>query len=184
MKVREPAVRRRRQPQQGEFQCALPSFWRASRSPDPAYTANAVADYFHKAKAAGLGKTRKICFDGDPDCAPAAAPKPFDLMVNFEFDSDRLTSSAKENLGQFAEALHDPQLKKEKFAVDGYTDATGKEVYNKSLSQRRAVAVVNFLTEHGVDRGSLLAKGFGPSNPRAPDPFDPINRRVETHLAD
>jgi outer membrane protein OmpA-like peptidoglycan-associated protein len=151
---------------------------------DPAYTAGAVADYFHKAKAAGLGKTRKICFDGDPDCASAAAPKPFDLMVNFEFDSDRLTASAKENLGQFAEALHDPQLKKEKFAIDGYTDATGAEVYNKSLSQRRAVAVVNYLAEHGVERGSLVAKGFGPRNPRAPDPFDPINRRVETHLAE
>ncbi len=151
---------------------------------DPAYTANKIVDYFHSAKAAKLGNTRKICFEGDPDCAAAAAPKPFDLMVNFEFDSDRLTASAKENLGQFATALHDPQLRKEKFAIDGYTDATGAEVYNKSLSERRAVAVVNYLAQLGVDRSTLVAKGFGPSNPRAQDPFDPVNRRVETHLAD
>src|SRR5579863_8585037 len=105
---------------------------------DPAYTANKIVDYFHTAKAAKLGNSRKICFEGDPDCAAAAAPKPFDLMVNFEFDSDRLTSAAKENLGQFATALHDPQLRKEKFAIDGYTDATGAEIYNRSLSERRA----------------------------------------------
>ena len=149
---------------------------------DPAYTANGVVDYFRKVKAAKLGHTRKICFEGDPDCAPAAAPKPFDLMVNFEFDSDKLTTAAKENLGQFAQALHDPQLKGQKFAIDGFTDASGTEVYNLHLSERRAEAVVSFLAQRGVERGTLVAKGFGPTKPRAPDPFDPINRRVETHL--
>lgn len=152
---------------------------------DPAYTANKVVDYFRQAKAAKLGQARSICFEGDPACAPAAtAPKPFDLMVNFEFDSDRLTSAAKENLGQFAQALHDPQLKGQKFAIDGYTDASGTEVYNLHLSERRAEAVANFLQAHGVGRDELVAKGFGPTKPRAPDPFDPINRRVETHLVE
>ena len=151
---------------------------------DPAYTANTILDYFHKAKDAKLGHTRKICFDGDPDCAPAAAPKPFDLMVNFEFDSDHLTSSAKENLGQFAQALHDPQLKGQKFAIDGFTDASGTEVYNLHLSERRAEAVAAFLSQKGVTRDNLVAKGFGPTKPRAADPFDPLNRRVETHLVE
>jgi outer membrane protein OmpA-like peptidoglycan-associated protein len=149
---------------------------------DPAYTSGGVVDYFLKAKEAKLGRARKICFEGDPACAPAAAPKPFDLMVNFEFDSDRLTTAAKENLGQFADALHDPQLKNQKFAIDGFTDATGAEVYNLHLSERRAEAVVNFLAQRGVQRAGLVAKGFGPTKPRAADPFDPINRRVETHL--
>ncbi len=152
---------------------------------DPAYTAGKIVDYFRQAKAAKLGQTRKICFEGDPDCAPAAsAPKPFDLLVNFEFDSDRLTSAAKENLGQFAQALHDPQLKGQKFAIDGFTDATGTEKYNLHLSERRAEAVASFLASRGVGRDELVAKGFGPTKPRAPDPFDPINRRVETHLVE
>jgi outer membrane protein OmpA-like peptidoglycan-associated protein len=158
--------------------------WGTPALADPAYTANSVVDYFRKAKAAELGKTRKICFEGDPDCAPAAAPKPFDLMVNFEFDSDRLTPAALENLGQFAQALHDPVLKEQKFAIDGFTDATGTEVYNQHLSERRAEAVVNYLSQHGVQRATLIAKGFGPTRPRAPDPYDPVNRRVETHLAE
>jgi outer membrane protein OmpA-like peptidoglycan-associated protein len=156
--------------------CVLPA------AADPAYTADKVIDFFAQAKAAKLGASRKICFEGDPDCAPKAAPKPFDLMVNFEFDSDRLTTAAQENLGQFAQALHDPRLKGQKFAIDGFTDATGTEVYNKTLSERRAEAVARFLGSRGVERNSLIAKGYGPSKPRAPDPFDPINRRVETHL--
>ena len=155
---------------------AMPAF------ADPAYTADKVVNFFTQAKAAKLGASRKICFEGDPDCAPKAAPKPFDLMVNFEFDSDRLTPAAQENLGQFAQALHDPRLKGQKFAIDGFTDATGTEVYNKTLSERRAEAVAKFLGGRGVERNNLVAKGYGPSNPRAPDPFDPINRRVETHL--
>jgi len=151
-------------------------------SADPAYTADKVADYFAHAKAAKLGASRKICFEDDPSCAPAAAPKPFDLMVNFEFDSDRLTPAAQENLGQFAQALRDPRLEGQKFAIDGFTDATGTEVYNKTLSERRAEAVAKYLGSLGVKRDSLVAKGYGPTKPRAPDPFDPINRRVETHL--
>ena len=153
-----------------------------SASADPAYTADKVIDFFAQAKAAKLGATRKICFEGDPDCAAKVAPKPFDLMVNFEFDSDRLTPTAMENLGQFAQALHDPRLKGQKFAIDGFTDATGTEVYNKTLSERRAEAVVKYLGAHGVERDNLVAKGYGPTKPRAPDPYDPINRRVETHL--
>ena len=151
---------------------------------DPAYKANTIVDYFQKAKASKLGGTRGLCFDDEAKCNQQAAPKPFDLMVNFEFDSDRLTPSAKENLGQFAEALHDPQLRGQKFAIDGFTDATGTEMYNRGLSERRAEAVANYLAQKGVQRASLIPKGFGPTTPRAPDPFDPAKRRVETHLVD
>jgi outer membrane protein OmpA-like peptidoglycan-associated protein len=150
---------------------------------DPAYTARDIVEYFHKAKDAKLGASRAICFDDESNCK-TAAPKPFDLMVNFEFDSDHLTSAAQTNLGEFAQALHDPQLKGQKFGIDGFTDATGTEAYNQNLSERRAEAVVSYLSSHGIDRASLIAKGFGPTKPRAADPFDPVNRRVETHLAE
>ncbi len=150
---------------------------------DPAYKAKDVVAFFQKAKDAKLGATRAICFDDEGGCK-AAAPKPFDLMVNFEFDSDRLTPAAQTNLGEFAAALHDPQLKGQKFSIDGFTDATGTEVYNLHLSERRAEAVANYLSQHGVERSTLVAKGFGPTKPRVPDAFDPINRRVETHLDD
>jgi outer membrane protein OmpA-like peptidoglycan-associated protein len=156
---------------------------------DPAYTANSVVNLFVKDKEAAAaakaaGKTRSICFGTAEDCPtpPTQAATRFDLLVNFEFNSEKLTVAAQENLKQFAKALLDPQLKGQKFEIDGHTDATGTEQYNLGLSERRADAVVAFLASQGVDAATLQAKGFGKSKPRVADPFDPINRRVETHL--
>jgi OOP family OmpA-OmpF porin len=150
---------------------------------DPAYKADAVADFF--AKAAN-GKSRSICFGTAADCpAPTSgAAAKFDLLVNFEFNSDKLTQAARENLDQFAKALQDPRLKGQKFEIDGHTDATGAELYNLGLSERRASSVVAYLAAQGLDASSLKAKGFGKTRPRVADPFSAENRRVETHLLD
>ena len=108
----------------------------------------------------------------------------FDLLVNFEFDSDKLTQAATANLDQFAKALRDPKLKGMKFEIDGHTDATGAEMYNLGLSERRARAVVSYLAAQGIDAADLDAKGFGKTKPRVADPYSPENRRVETHIID
>jgi outer membrane protein OmpA-like peptidoglycan-associated protein len=148
---------------------------------DPAYTPAQVIEYFKAAKA----KTRSICFGTAADCPEQGAKAAkFDLLVNFEFDSDQLTKAAKENLDQFAAALRDPALKGQKFEIDGHTDATGAEDYNLGLSQRRAKGALAYLAAQGVDAKELTAKGFGKSSPRDPDPFSPNNRRVEAHLSE
>jgi outer membrane protein OmpA-like peptidoglycan-associated protein len=149
---------------------------------DPAYKADKVADFFAEAV---MGKARSICFGTAADCPappPSGAAAKFDLLVNFEFNSDKLTQAAKENLDQFAKALHDPRLKAQKFEIDGHTDATGAEDYNLGLSERRAASVVAYLAGQGIDGSALTAKGFGKSRPRVADPFSGENRRVETHL--
>jgi outer membrane protein OmpA-like peptidoglycan-associated protein len=148
---------------------------------DPAYKSSTVADFFAKAS---LGATRVICFGTAAECPTpvSAAAAKFDLLINFEFDSEQLTPAAKENLDQFANALQDPRLKGQKFEIDGHTDATGAELYNLALSERRATSVVAYLAAKGLDPNKLKPKGFGMSQPRAPDPFSAENRRVETHL--
>jgi outer membrane protein OmpA-like peptidoglycan-associated protein len=168
---------------------AAPSALIAPAHADPAYSADQVIDIFVKDKVAAEaakanGKTRAICVGTAADCPapPAQSVTRFDLLVSFDFDSDKLTESAKENLDQFAKALQDPKLKGLKFEIDGHTDATGAEAYNLGLSERRANAVVAFLAAQGVDAAELLAKGFGKTKPRVADPFSPENRRVETHL--
>jgi OmpA-OmpF porin, OOP family len=154
---------------------------------DPAYKADKVIEIFLKDKAAQeASQTRGICIGTAADCPTPKAPSParFDLLVNFDFDSDRLTKSATENLGEFAKALQDPRLKGQKFEIDGYTDATGAEEYNLGLSERRANAVVSYLTSQGLEASEFVAKGFGKTKPRVPDPYSPENRRVETHLVE
>jgi outer membrane protein OmpA-like peptidoglycan-associated protein len=157
----------------------------------PAYSSDKVIQIFLQDKAAisdykDKVKTRGICIGTAAEC-PAPQPPTqahFDLLVSFDFDSDKLTQAAKDNLDQFAKALEDPRLKGEKFGIDGHTDATGAEVYNQGLSERRATAVVSYLASKGIDASSLVAHGFGKSKPRVADPFSPENRRVETHLID
>jgi outer membrane protein OmpA-like peptidoglycan-associated protein len=148
---------------------------------DPAYKPSTVADFFAKA---ALGASRAICFGTAAECPTpvSGATAKFDLLISFEFDSDRLTLAARENLDQFAKALQDPRLKGKKFEIDGHTDATGAELYNLGLSERRAASVVAYLADKGLDTNTLMARGLGMSQPRVPDPFSAENRRVETHL--
>jgi outer membrane protein OmpA-like peptidoglycan-associated protein len=151
---------------------------------EPAYKAETVADFF--TKASSQGKARSICFGTAAEC-PEQSPAPtarFDLLVNFEFDSDKLTEAAKENLDQFAKAVRDPRLKSQSFEIDGHTDAKGTEQYNLGLSERRASSVVAYLAAQGIDASQLKAKGLGKSKPRVADPFSAENRRVETYLVE
>ena len=71
--------------------------------------------------------------------------------------------------------------------VEGHTDARGARDYNVELSQKRAEAVVAFLTERGeVDGSRLQARGFGPDQPIVEDAQSSEdharNRRVEFNI--
>ena len=168
--------------------CVLASL--APARADPAYSSENVVQIFLKQKGALTGsKTRALCDGTAADCkkqeaAEAPPPVQFDLLANFEFNSDQLTQAARENLDQFAKAIKDPRLAGSKFEIDGHTDAVGPEEYNQGLSERRADAVVSYLASDGIDKSLLLAKGFGKSKPRVANPYSPENRRVETHLSE
>ncbi len=147
------------------------------------YSAEDIIKFFSATDE--LGVARGICVGTAEECGlgqPQKAPPAFDLMVTFSINSDRLTDEAKGNLREFGKALRDPRLSIARFTVDGHTDASGSEIYNLRLSNRRANSVVNFLREQGVDTSKLIAQGFGEFKPRTKNPRDPENRRVETQI--
>jgi outer membrane protein OmpA-like peptidoglycan-associated protein len=146
--------------------------------PAQEFTAQSVADFF----AADLVKTRGICVGTDAECAERLAPKPFDMLVTFELNSDQLTPEAIANLKEIATALSDNRLSDAKFLVEGHTDALGGEAYNDRLSERRATRVAEYLAELGVSSDRMTAVGLGEKAPRIADPFDGQNRRVEMKL--
>lgn len=49
--------------------------------------------------------------------------------------------------------------------IAGHTDSDGDDVTNQKLSERRAGAVVTYLTEAGLAENRLEPKGYGESNP-------------------
>ncbi len=66
--------------------------------------------------------------------------------------------------------------------IEGHTDNQGNATANQALSEKRAQAVVAWLTGHGVSAARLTAKGFGQTKPVADNSTEDgraKNRRVE-----
>lgn len=73
-----------------------------------------------------------------------------------------------------------PQIKK--VSVEGHTDDRGGANANRKLSQARAESVRQWLVDHGIDGGRLVAVGFGEDRPAVPGKTKEAreaNRRVE-----
>lgn len=161
--------------------CALSPFSAQAQ----AYKADDIVKHFGAAKP-NLGVSRGLCVGTEAECNKAGhvvkPPTAFDLVVKFKYNSDVLEPEAKANLDEFAKALKDPQLSTSNFLVEGHTDASGTADYNLSLSDRRAKAVVRYLSERGVDAAKLVPRGLGQTKPLSADKFSADNRRVETRL--
>jgi outer membrane protein OmpA-like peptidoglycan-associated protein len=101
--------------------------------------------------------------------------------VPFAFDSAEITPEARQTLDALGEALTDERLSTDRFEIAGHTDGIGDEGYNASLSQRRAQAVVGYLSSHfGIASERLVGRGYGEGDLAYPDdPDAPGNRRVE-----
>ncbi len=84
--------------------------------------------------------------------------------VNFAFDSTALDAQARAALD--VQATWIKQFPEVRFRVYGHTDAVGSSAYNKRLGQRRANAVVRYLSARGISRSRLEAvASFGETQP-------------------
>ena len=103
------------------------------------------------------------------------------FLIEFEFDSARLTNEGAFFLGRIVEVvLSRPDLANARFLIDGHTDAVGARGYNQSLGQARSATIVNALTQYGIPPWQLLSRSFGEDWPLPGlNPYDGRNRRVE-----
>lgn len=69
--------------------------------------------------------------------------------------------------------------------LSGHTSAEGERNYNKSLSYKRVKACKDYIVAKGIPEDRIIAVGFGPDRPVAPNDSEPNrakNRRVEMRL--
>ncbi|MEM6742833.1 MAG: OmpA family protein [Pseudomonadota bacterium] len=100
--------------------------------------------------------------------------------VTFDVDSAEIKREFRRPLNRVARTLG--EYPSSYIDVVGHADATGSDAYNQQLSERRARAVADALSDRGVARARLAAIGRGETQPVASNDTErgrARNRRVE-----
>lgn len=101
--------------------------------------------------------------------------------ILFASGSDKIENSSAQILNQIGEAMQ--SAKDAQFLIIGHTDSDGDDSANQKLSQDRANAVKNYLTQKfGIDASKLMCVGKGEAEPVADNSSaagKAQNRRVE-----
>lgn len=100
--------------------------------------------------------------------------------IHFDTGKATIQTDSENILGQIVKLLQDDASLK--LRVEGHTDSQGIAAANQTLSDKRAQAVVTWLTGKGIDASRLAAKGFGATKPVGDNKTEDgraKNRRVE-----
>lgn len=104
----------------------------------------------------------------------------FNSKVLFGFDESGLNAEAKTSLDKLIRVINaypDTDIE-----IQGHTDSKGSIAYNKKLSERRALAVSNYLTSRNILANRITVKGYGELTPKYSNDTESgrtQNRRVE-----
>jgi outer membrane protein OmpA-like peptidoglycan-associated protein len=100
--------------------------------------------------------------------------------IFYETDKYDLKPESKVELDRLVSFLnHNPKVH---FEISGHTDNVGGKDYNKTLSERRAKTVYDYLLTAGIPATRMSSKGFGDTVPVAENTTDTgraKNRRTE-----
>lgn len=89
-------------------------------------------------------------------------------QVQFAVSSAVILPESTGLLSEIAEVMiQNPRIRK--VEIQGHTDNTGTPDRNKTLSEERASAVLDWLVAHGVASDRMTSRGFGQSKPLAPN---------------
>lgn len=118
--------------------------------------------------------------NGGAQCQQGIVERLAEDQISFAVAAASLAPDAEPLLDKLAEILG--QCPNVAVEVAGHTDSDGSEAANRRLSQERAAAVRQALSERGVEAERLSAVGYGQAQPIAPNdtPENKArNRRIE-----
>jgi len=104
----------------------------------------------------------------------------FESDVLFDIDSAVVKPASRGALDEASQVL--VEYPKTAIVVQGHTDATGSEAHNQELSERRAGAVVAYLTGRGIEPARMVPVGYGEGQPVASN--DTTSGRAQNRRVD
>ena len=87
----------------------------------------------------------------------------YSRTINFAFDSAEFTDGTPPVLDAIVEILM--AYPKANFSIEGHCDSKGSLKVNQKISDKRAAAVLSYLTKSGVAESRLSAVGYGETKP-------------------
>ena len=107
----------------------------------------------------------------------------FDTETLFDFDKTTLKNEGKQRLDLLAARLMDGVV--QVVVALGHTDSMGTQAYNQQLSEKRARAVADYLSNKGIPNEKIFTEGRGGSQPIASNSSEAgraMNRRVDIEV--
>lgn len=107
------------------------------------------------------------------------------ILNNIFFDVDKFDLKPKSipELQKIIRFMREnPQIRVE---ISGHTDNSGQPAYNNQLSEKRALAVFHYLTQHEIEKNRLTPIGYGAAKPLATNDSEEgrqQNRRIEFRI--
>jgi peptidoglycan-associated lipoprotein len=109
-----------------------------------------------------------VAFDVELVLEPIVIDKAIVLEnIYYDFDRADIREDAAQELDKLVQILLDnPDIQIE---LSAHTDNRGSAAYNQRLSQQRAESAVNYIVSKGIEASRITAKGYGASQPIAPN---------------
>lgn len=102
----------------------------------------------------------------------------FNSGLMFDFDSYNLTMGTQSNLTDLARTLN--KYDDTNVLIEGHTDTKGSDEYNMTLSEKRSMAVEDYLIGQQVKGSRITTHGYGET--QVISEVDDQNRRVEVAI--
>jgi OOP family OmpA-OmpF porin len=101
------------------------------------------------------------------------------------FDTDKAILKADDKLRLDEYVTYLKAFPKAKLVVEGHTDSTASETYNKSLAARRAMATKAYIVDLGIDSSRVRTESYGETMPvidNKTKAHRAMNRRTEVKI--
>ena len=104
----------------------------------------------------------------ETDFVLIAVNKPIDIRnIYFDYDCADLRVEGLKSLDRLVKVMDEDG--RSTIEITSHTDRHGSEQYNLDLSQRRALAVTDYLESKGINKQRMIARGYGNRKPATVD---------------